>query len=93
MSYAPGRRVRVVDREHDGHHRTPGYLKGRSGTVVRVHGAFTNPETRAYGGDGMPTQPLYLVRFAQRDLWPGYDGDESDHLYADVFEHWLEEDE
>jgi nitrile hydratase len=91
MAYRPGQRVRVADRAHQGHHRTPGYLKGRSGTVARVHGSFTNPETRAYGADGRPEQPLYLVGFLQRDVWAGYGGQAGDRIYVDIYEHWLEE--
>ena len=90
MSFAPGDTVRVSPRAHEGHHRAPGYLKGRSGTVERVHDRFLNPETRAYGGDGEPAQRLYLVGFAQGDLWPRYPGGGDDRLVADVFEHWLE---
>lgn len=91
MSYRPGQRVRVAARPHTGHHRTPAYLKGKVGTVERAHATYRNPETRAYGGDGLPEQRLYLVEFAQRDLWPGYGGGGGDRLLADVFEHWLEE--
>ena len=90
MSYSVGTRVRVDARQHDGHHRTPGYLKGKVGTVEREHASFTNPETSAYGGDGLPLQPLYLVGFAQRDVWPGYRGSPDDTVHVDVFEHWLE---
>ena len=54
MTYRRGDSVRVAERRHVGHHRTPGYLKGKRGTVARVHSTFTNPETRAYGGDGLP---------------------------------------
>jgi nitrile hydratase len=90
LTFVPGQDVRVADREHDGHHRTPAYLKGRVGSVVRAHTTFTNPETRAYGSDGLPELQLYLVGFAQAELWPGYAGARSDTLYADVFEHWLE---
>jgi nitrile hydratase len=91
VTFAPGQRVRVSDRHHDGHHRTPAYLKGATGTVERVHPAFRNPETRAYDGDGHPEQPLYLVAFAPDELWSGYRGEREDRIYADVFEHWLEE--
>jgi nitrile hydratase len=84
MSFAPGDVVRVADRVHDGHHRTPGYLKGRTGAVERVHASFRNPESRAYGGDGLPEQRLYLVTFDVPGARPG------DRLLADVFEHWLE---
>jgi nitrile hydratase beta subunit-like protein len=93
MSYRPGQRVRIDAREHEGHHRTPAYVKGKTGTVERVYAAFRNPETRAYGGDGEPRQPLYLVGFDQRDLWPDYRGGAEDRLYLDVFEHWLQESE
>lgn len=89
MTFRPGQQVRVSARGHNGHHRTPGYIKGKVGTVERVHGAFTNPETRAYGNDGLPEQPLYLVGFDQSDVWPHYR--ERDRIYVDVFEHWLEE--
>jgi nitrile hydratase len=82
VSFAVGQRVRVSAREHRGHHRTPDYLKGRVGTVERRHGAFTNPETRAYGGSGLPEQELYLVRFENGHV-----------LSADIYEHWLEETE
>ena len=83
--------MRVAARAHDGHHRTPDYVKGKIGSVERVHASFTNPETRAYGTDGLPTQQLYLVGFAQHDVWVGYRGRRDDRIYVDVFEHWLEE--
>ena len=91
MSYRVGQRVRVAARAHDGHHRTPGYIKGKSGSVERVHASFTNPETRAYGSDGLPKQPLYLVGFASDDVSARLRGGTDDRIYVDVFEHWLED--
>jgi hypothetical protein len=91
VRYRPGQRVRVAARPHEGHHRTPGYVKGKTGSIERTHGSFTNPETRSYGEDGLPEQPVYLVRFAQHDIWPDYSGSDDDGIYVDVFEHWLEE--
>jgi nitrile hydratase len=90
MSFAPGDTVRVSSRAHEGHHRAPGYLKGKTGTVERVHDRFLNPETRAYGEDGEPARRLYLVGFGMSDLWTAYRGGGDDRLVADVFEHWLE---
>jgi nitrile hydratase subunit beta len=81
VSFAIGQRVRIAARGHDGHHRTPAYVKGKTGVIERAHGAFTNPETRAYGGDGLPEQQLYLVALDQET---------KDRVLADVFEHWLE---
>jgi nitrile hydratase len=66
-------------------------VKGRRGTIVRAQGGFRDPETRAYRGDGEPRRNLYLVRFAQTELWPGYSGPAADALLADVYEHWLAE--
>ena len=91
MSFEPGQQVKVAARPHTGHHRTPGYVKGKTGRVERVHASYANPETRAYGTDGQPPQTLYLVGFDQRELWPEYRGEECDRLLVDVFEHWLEE--
>jgi nitrile hydratase subunit beta len=93
MRYRAGERVRVAARAHQGHYRTPDYLKGKSGIVERVHGTFANPETRAYGRDGLPERPLYLIGFAQRDVWPDYGGHAGDRIYADLYEHWLEQPE
>jgi nitrile hydratase subunit beta len=93
MTYQPGERVQVAARAHDGHHRTPEYLKGKVGTIERTHALFTNPETRAYGADGHPEQRLYLVGFEQRDVWSSYAGSLGDRLLVDVFEHWLERSE
>jgi nitrile hydratase subunit beta len=89
MTYGRGDAVRIAARPYDGHHRTPGYLKGKRGTIARVHGTFTNPETRAYGDDGQPSVRLYLVEFDQSELWPDHVRSRY-RLYADVFEHWLE---
>jgi nitrile hydratase subunit beta len=90
VKYRPGQRVRVAARPHQGHHRTPGYVKGKIGSVQRVHASFANPEKLAHGKDGRPKQPLYLVGFAQRDVWPDYQGQRDDRIYVDIFEHWLE---
>jgi hypothetical protein len=65
-------------------------VKGKIGTIERVHQSFTNPETRAYGNDGLPLQRLYLVGFDRADVWHGGRGRGSERLYVDVFEHWLE---
>jgi len=88
--FKPGDRVRVRDASPPGHVRTPSYIRGKIGSVEGVHGAFRNPESLAYGGDGLPRQFLYLVRFDQSRLWETYAGSRQDQLLADVYEHWLD---
>jgi nitrile hydratase subunit beta len=87
-AFKPGMAVKVRDLTARGHVRTPAYVRGRHGWIERLQGRFPDPERRAYGADGLPPVPLYLVRFRQSDLWPGYSG--ADSLILDVFEHWLE---
>ncbi len=84
-----GSRVRVRDDYPPGHIRTPVYVRGKEGVVIRSFGSFLNPETLAIGRDGMPKKTLYEVRFKQKDLWPDYSGAETDTLDIDIYEHWL----
>ncbi|MBV9524174.1 MAG: nitrile hydratase subunit beta, partial [Alphaproteobacteria bacterium] len=51
---------------------------------------FPNPEELAYNRSGLPAQPLYRVRFFQKDLWPGYAGGAADTVEVEIFQHWLE---
>jgi len=94
VKYRPGDQVRVlgVDKaDKAGHVRTPGYVRGKRGWIERFQGEFRNPESLAYGGDGLPRQPLYMVGFRQTDLWRDrYAESLDDNLYVDVYEHWLE---
>ena len=72
------------------HFRTPEYIQGKQGRIETLWGAFKNPESLAHGGDGLPAQPLYLIKFAQTDLWDNYNGPAGDTLLIDVYENWLE---
>ncbi|WP_255721767.1 SH3-like domain-containing protein [Lichenibacterium dinghuense] len=88
---APGAPVRVRDawpeRFGSVHQRTPHYLRGREGRVVRRLGAFLNPENLAFGAPA-PVVALYHVAFDAAAVWPGApaDGD----LLVEIYEHWLE---
>jgi nitrile hydratase len=88
--FAPGDHVAVRYSESPGHIRTPYYVRGRTGVVERVCGPYANPEELAYGRKGLPAQPLYRVRFRQRDLWPDYAGPPADCVEVEIYEHWLE---
>lgn len=89
--FDPGQRVRVKDDwpETRGpcHIRTPHYIRGMQGTVVRPLGAFPNPEDLAFARPA-PRRDLYHVRFDQPALWQ--EGQAGDEVVVEVFEHWLE---
>ena len=85
--FRPGQSVKVKSGSAPGHVRTPWYLRGKTGVVERVCGAFANPEELAYGRDGRPERVLYRVRFSMHEIW-GNGG--ADTIDAEIFEHWLE---
>lgn len=89
--FAVGERVRVRRADPPGHIRTPWYVRGKTGVVERVCGAFGNPEDLAYGGTGLPERPLYRIRFSQRELWTDYTGPPRDTVDVEIYEHWLEQ--
>lgn len=88
--FKKGAKVRVATRKAIGHCRTPWYLRGKTGVVTELHGAFGDPERLAYHKPGLPAQILYKVRFRQKDLWQTYTGAATDQLEADIYEYWLE---
>jgi len=88
--FSPGDTVRVRVGIPPTHFRTPRYIQGKVGKVAAVHGQFRNPESLAYGGDGLPKQFLYLVRFEQTTVWKSYTDSPKDTLLIDIYEHWLE---
>lgn len=90
MRFEPGAAVRVRIDYPKGHCRTPYYCRGKSGVVERICGEFRDPEELAYGGEGLPKQPLYRVRFRQAELWPDYAGPANDCVEIEIYEHWLE---
>jgi hypothetical protein len=90
--FAPGAAVRVKDdwpeRRGPCHIRTPHFIRGRKGTIVRRLGAFPNPEDLAFARPA-PKRNLYHVLFDQQPIWN--EGTPGDTLMIEVFEHWLEE--
>ncbi len=91
MTRQPGETVRVRDDWPETrapcHIRTPHYLRGRTGTVVRHLGDYPNPEDLAFARPAATT-PLYHVAFAQPAIWN--QGQAGDELLVEIYEHWLE---
>jgi Nitrile hydratase beta subunit len=76
--FREGDRVRVLTEVTGGNPRTPRYLRGRTGTVVRRHGVVDNPLDHHD-----PYPPLYSVVFPVL-------GQEPDEVLAELHEEWLE---
>lgn len=93
--FSPGQEVRVKFEDakvrwSKPHIRTPGYLFGAVGVIDRFLDCFPNPERLAFFPDKAALlQPLYLVRFKQKDLWSSAHHD--DDITAEVYEPWLED--
>ena len=91
MMLQPGQQVRVRDDwpETRGpcHIRTPHYLRGETGTVLRHLGDFPNPEDLAFARPAA-VLPLYHVAFAQPAIWR--EGAAGDALLVELYESWLE---
>jgi hypothetical protein len=88
--FRAGERVRVREAYPPGHVRTPWYIRRHTGTIERLCGLYPNPEELAYARPGLPGQPLYRVRFLQREVWPDYAGSGADTVDVEIYQHWLE---
>ena len=86
----PGTAVQVRDDWPEArgpcHIRTPHYLRGHRGTVVRHLGRFPNPEDLAFRRPAA-TLDLYHVAFQPRAIWPDAGAAE---IVVEIFEPWLE---
>ena len=91
MTFKVGDRVKVTNASPPGHVRTPTFVRGKTGTIIRHYGTFPNPERLAYGMTGLPKLDLYQVVFPMEHIWAG-DGAYApgDTVTADIYEHWLE---
>ncbi len=63
-----GQRVRTRVQGVAHHTRLPGYVRGKTGVVERLHGSHVFADTHAQGL-GEQAQPLYTVVFEGAELW------------------------
>jgi hypothetical protein len=89
--FAAGDPVRVKDAWPEAigpvHIRTPHYVRGVVGEVVRHLGDFANPEDLAFARPA-ELRPLYHVCFRKDSIWPEARPD--DELLIEIYGHWLE---
>ncbi|MBU3723574.1 MAG: nitrile hydratase subunit beta [Limnohabitans sp.] len=87
-----GQQVRARNMHPQGHTRLPRYVRGHTGTVVRVHGGHVFPDghtLRATPPFNVPVQWLYTVVFKGTTLW-GEQSDTSVEVTVDAWESYLE---
>ena len=79
--------VRVRNDFVPGHVRMPGYIRGKTGTVVGESPVYPFPDAHAHGLEA-EDEPTYDVRFRTEDLWPN----SSDRalVHVGVFQSYLE---
>jgi nitrile hydratase subunit beta len=86
--FALGDRVRTLRGPIHHHTRLPAYVRGRVGTIARMHGAHIFADTHAHGLGEQP-QWLYTVVFDAAQLWAECKG-ASHQVSVDAWEPYLE---
>jgi nitrile hydratase len=89
--FQPGEQVRVISEAKPGHIRTPIYLLGKPGVIIRLQGLFLNPEDIAHYHSTVYMLPLYLVEFKLQDVWEGHSRhcNPNDTIRVEIYEPWL----
>lgn len=86
--FTPGQRVRTRATAVPHHTRLPGYVRGKVGTIERLHGHHVFADAHARGLGEEP-QALYTVVFEGRELW-GPDAAPGLRVSVDAWEPYLE---
>jgi nitrile hydratase len=85
--FGVGDRVRVRESHWPGHTRCPGYVRGKTGAVVRMDGIYSVPDVEAHS-PARRREPTYSVRFDAAELWR--DGQRGVWVYVDLWDSYLE---
>src|SRR5579863_4099332 len=91
--FKQGDTVKVAVKFPIGHYRTPTYVRGKHGVIVAILGRYINPEREAFGKNAGDKLWYYMVAFPQKELWPDYNGQDTDVLEIEIFENWLAQSE
>jgi nitrile hydratase len=84
---AIGDKVRVRIEHIPGHVRAPGYIRGKTGVVVKISPTYPFPDAHAHGIHA-EDEPTYDVRFNAEELWPN--SADPAQVHVGVFESYLE---
>jgi len=86
--FKPDDKIAVRNINPGGHTRLPRYIRGKRGTIEKVHGSFNLPDAIAHG-QGKHLESVYTVRFDAREVW-GEQAAVRDSIYVDLWESYLE---
>ena len=86
--FHPGQRVRTRSGAVPHHTRLPGYVRGKCGTVERLHGNHVLADTHAHGLGEQP-EPLYTVVFEGEEVW-GAEAVPGLRVSVDAWQSYLE---
>ncbi len=89
--FSLGQQVRMHRGKVDHHTRLPGYVQGKRGTVVHLHGAHVFADANAQGLGEQP-QWLYTVAFDEAELWGDGAPRQNLAVSVDAWESYLEAD-
>ena len=82
--------VQVAIKFPIGHYRVPTYIRGKQGLIKKNLGLYINPEEEAFGKNAGSKLWYYAVSFLQKNVWPDYQGRDTDLMEIEIFENWLE---
>lgn len=86
--FTVGQRVRTRAQAVPHHTRLPGYVRGKIGTIERLHGSHVFADAHAQGIGEQP-EPLYTVVFAAAELW-GAEAQPGLQVSVDAWQSYLE---
>lgn len=87
-TFRVGQRVRTRAGAVPHHTRLPGYVRGKHGTIERLHGSHVFADAHAQGLGEQP-EPLYTVVFDGRELW-GAEAAPGLRVSVDAWQSYLE---
>lgn len=85
--FTPGQRVRTYGGEVPHHTRLPVYVRGKVGTIERLHGSHVFADAHAQGRE--QPEPVYTVVFDGYALW-GKDAAPGLRVSVDAWQSYLE---
>lgn len=85
--FSEGDAVQIINEHKTTHTRLPGYIKGHTGIVHKVHGCHVFADDNSLGTGENP-QWLYNIKFKAQDLW-GQARSQAADVHVDCWEPYM----